>query len=245
MLTKAEIARLRSLREKKQRDALGLYVIEGEKVIAELLAAGECFVEIYATADSTTARDAPAAVRTVTAEEMARISHFPTPSGVFAVGQLSRASLDPASLEQGLTLMLDGIQDAGNLGTLLRIADWFGLARVVASPDCVDYFNQKAINATMGSFRRVHFFTHELPPLLEGARVPVLGCALEGDGVHHLPPVKDAIIVLGSEGRGLSPAVRRHVSRFVTIPRHGGAESLNAAIAAAIVCDNLRRLAAG
>ena len=146
-----------------------------------------------------------------------------------------------SKLNRGFTLLLDGIQDAGNLGTLLRIADWFAFDRVVASPDCVDVFNQKVINASMGSFSRVNFFATDLSLALAQIAVPVLGCDLTGADVHTLKPLRDAIIVIGSEGRGLSPAVKPLVSRFVTIPRLGGAESLNAAVAAALVCDNLRR----
>jgi len=250
MLTKAEINQLRSLRDKKNRDETGRFVIEGEKVVAELLAASHPLLEVYATA----AWKSPAAtddattlpiLHRVTPEEMARISHFPTPSTVLAVGRVTHAVLDPASLNHGLTLLLDGIQDAGNLGTLLRIADWYAFDRVVASTDCVDVFNQKVIHASMGSFSRVQFFNASLPDALAAATVPVLGCDLTGDDVHTLPPLRNAIVAIGSEGRGLSPAVRQRISRFITIPRYGAAESLNAAVAAAIVCDNLRRSAAG
>jgi TrmH family RNA methyltransferase len=160
---------------------------------------------------------------------------------MLAVGRITRPTLDLPSLNHGLTLLLDGIQDAGNLGTLLRIADWFAFDRVVASPDCVDFFNQKVINASMGSFSRVKFFTADLPTALANITIPVLGCDLSGDDVHMLPPLRNAIVAIGSEGRGLTPAVRSRVTRFVTIPRFGAAESLNAAVAAAIVCDNLRR----
>lgn len=244
MLTKAAIARLRSLRDKKHRDESDLFVIEGEKVVAELLAAGYPLIELYTTPawenpGFTTPK--PPTSYLVTADEMTRISHFPTPSTVLAVGRIERLALDPALLNHGLTLLLDGIQDAGNLGTLLRIADWFAFDRVVASSDCVDYFNQKVINASMGSFSRVPFFTADLPTALATVSTPVLGCDLAGDDVHALPPLHHAIVAIGSEGRGLSPGVRAHVTRFVTIPRFGSAESLNAAVAAAIVCDNLRR----
>jgi len=133
------------------------------------------------------------------------------------------------------------VQDPGNVGTLLRIADWFGLTRVVLSPDCADLFGQKTINASMGSFARVTAHTADLAEVLAGVRVPVLGCDLAGEDVHTLRPLRDAVVVIGSEGRGLSPAVRACVTQFITIPKYGGAESLNAGVAAAIVCDNLRR----
>lgn len=244
-LTKAQINRLRSLQEKKHREALGLFVVEGSKVVGELIAAGFPFAEIYATADWPGESDAPparAAPTIVTATEMARISHYPTPSSVLAVGRIERRPLAPGALAHGLTLALDGIQDPGNVGTLLRIADWFGLARVLLSPDSADLFAQKVINASMGSFARVAAHTVALPGALATAQVPVLGCDLTGTDVHDLSPVRDAVLVIGSEGRGLSAAVRAIVTQYVTIPRIGAAESLNAAVAAAIVCDNLRRV---
>jgi RNA methyltransferase, TrmH family len=243
-LTKAEITRLRSLQDKKTREASGLYVVENPKVVAELLAAGHAFAELYATEAATLpAAHTPPPVR-VTPAELARISHFPTPSDVFAVGCISRATLAPDELARGLTLALDGMQDPGNVGTLLRIADWFGFARVLLSPDSADLFSQKVINASMGSFARVRVVTTALGQALAGAAaagVPVLGCDLAGEPVYALKPLPDAVVVIGSEGRGLSPEVAAALTRLVTIPRHGGAESLNAAVAAGIVCAALRR----
>ena len=135
MLTKAELQRLRSLREKKTREALGLFIVEGEKVVAELLAAKFPFTEIYATpawSHAFVGDAAPLPRRIeITPDEMARISHFPTPSTVLAVSQISRLPLAPGTLDRGLTLALDGVQDPGNVGTLLRVADWFAFDRVV------------------------------------------------------------------------------------------------------------------
>lgn len=239
-LTKAEITRLRSLQEKKHREELGLFVIEGEKVVAELLTAKFPLVEIYATLAWTGARTVD-----VSAAEMERLSHYPTPSSVLAVGKLSRTALTAGALNRGLTLALDGIQDPGNVGTLLRIADWFGLDRVLLSPDCADLFSQKVVNASMGSFARVKTHTAPLAEALAGVKVPVLGCDLQGEDVHTLKPLRDAVVVIGSEGRGLSAAVTARLTGRITIPKYGGAESLNAAVAAAIVCDNLRRLSPG
>jgi len=261
-LTKAELTRLRDLRDKKHREAAGLFVIEGEKVVGELLAAKFPLLEIYATAawPGRAGTPLPAAARTesapypkttiISVEAMARASHFPTPSTVLAVGRIERPALPAGALDRGLTLALDGIQDPGNVGTLVRLADWFALDRVLLSPDCADLFSQKVINASMGSFARVKIFTTPLPEALAGTKVPVLGCDLAGYDVHTLKPAKDAVIIVGSEGRGISPAVQALVTKSVTIPRYGagsgkagsGAESLNAAVAAAIVCDNLRRL---
>ncbi len=248
-LTKAELSRLRDLRDKKHREATGFFVIEGEKVIGELLAAKYPLQEIYATpawpglggGANPPSRDRPR-VFEVTLEEMARASHFPTPSSVLAVGKIERVALPAGALDHGLTLALDGIQDPGNVGTLLRLADWFALDRVLLSPDCADLFSQKVINASMGSFARMKIHTAPLPETLAGTQAPILGCDLEGNDVHALKPMRNGVIVVGSEGRGLSPGVHARVTQLVTIPRYGDAESLNAAVAAAIVCDNLRRV---
>jgi TrmH family RNA methyltransferase len=261
-LTKTGLSRLRELRDKKHRELAGLFVIEGEKVVGELLAAKYPLLEIYATAgwmpivggvpsprEASVAKDPTRGVRAprpqiteITVAEMARASHFPTPTTVLAVGKITRPPLAAGALDRGLTLALDGIQDPGNVGTLLRVADWFGLDRVLLSPDCADLFSQKVINASMGSFARVTVHTAPLAGVLAGVTAPVLGCDLAGDDVHTLKPRRDAVIVVGSEGRGLSAAVRPFVTHSVTIPKFGQAESLNAALAAAIVCDNLRRV---
>src|SRR5258708_6135644 len=250
MLTKAELQRLRSLREKKHREALGLYLVEGEKVVGELLAANFPFVEIYVTEEWTkknagqvggTVPSPRPQLKAISDDEMARVSHFPTPSSVLAVGKIVRTPLAPGALDRGLTLVLDGVQDPGNVGTLLRLADWFGFDRVVLSPDCADLFHRKTIDASMGSFARVTVHTAELAGSLAKTSAPILGCDLVGEDVHTLPALRDAVVVIGSEGRGLSAPVAARVTRRVTIPKFGHAESLNAAIAAAIVCDNLRR----
>jgi len=242
-LTKTQLQRLRSLREKKLREAHGLFVVEGEKVVGELLCAGFPLEALYATAAWEGPRDHPQ-FHELSPAEMARASHFPTPSSVLAVGRIRRPALAEGALHNGLSLVLDRIQDPGNVGTLLRLADWYGLARVILSPDCADLFSQKVINASKGSFARVPCYTAALAPLLAATRqvdraLPILGCDLEGDNVHQVEPLRDGIIIIGSEGRGLSAELRPLLTRVVTIPRYGAAESLNAALAAAIICDRL------
>jgi TrmH family RNA methyltransferase len=236
MLTQAALRTLRSLRDKKLREAEGCFVVEGEKIVGELLAAGYPFAEIYATPAWTGAR-----THDVSEAEMARASHFPTPSSVLAVGRIRREPLPAGALDQGLTLALDGVQDPGNVGTLLRLADWFALDRVLLSADCADLYSAKVIQASMGSFARLSAHVVDLPAVLTGARVPILGCTLSGQNLHHFAAPAAAVIVIGSEGRGLSAAVAACVTVALTIPRYGRAESLNAAVAAAIVCDHLRR----
>lgn len=240
-LTAAEVRRLRALHDKRHREEQGLFVVEGEKVVTELSAEGPPWEELLVTATSALA--ARAGARVISAADMARISHFPTPSTAFGVLRLRRESLGPRELARGLTLALDGVQDAGNVGTLLRIADWFGLERVLLGSDCADLFSQKVVNASMGSFSRVRVVTAPLAEALATvpAEVPIIGCDLRGEELGRMAPVEHAVIVIGSEGRGLSSAVAERVTRRVTIPRFGRAESLNAAVAAGIVCAHLRR----
>jgi len=252
MINKSHITRLRSLQEKRNREALGLFVVEGEKVVVELLKnSAYAPIELYLTEDGPSAIRAHPLAQVITAEQMQRISHFPTPSTTYAVIPQQRLSIDITDLRRGRTLALDGVQDAGNVGTLIRIADWFGFDRVLLSPDCADLFSQKVINASMGSFTHLAVHTHPLAPTLRevvsGAKIhpEILGCDLAGEDVHTVGPMTDVVIVIGSEGRGLSKEVRECVTRFVTIPRFGQAESLNAATAAAIVCDQMRRRSAG
>jgi TrmH family RNA methyltransferase len=237
VLTKSEISRLRSLREKRFRDETGLFVIEGEKAVGELLQDGFPIEALYATEDWT----GGGAANRVTESEMEKISNFPTPSRVLAVAKIRREPLAAGELDRGLTLALDGVQDPGNLGSILRIADWYAASRVLISPDCADPFSAKAVQASMGSFARVRMHAVELSTALASAQVPIFGCDLEGADLHGVEAPPDAVLVIGSEGRGLSPAVRRYVSQFITIPRRGRAESLNAAVAAGIVCDALTR----
>jgi TrmH family RNA methyltransferase len=157
---------------------------------------------------------------------------------------MRRTPLAAGDLDRGLTLALDGVQDPGNVGTLLRLADWFALERVLLSPDCADLHSAKVIQASMGSFARIAAHVVDLAETLASTGVPVLGCTLAGRDVHTFPPVANAVIVIGSEGRGLSPAVQARLTATLTIPRYGRAESLNAAVAAAIVCSHFRRGAA-
>jgi len=247
MLSAAEIKRLKALRDddRARRDE-GVFLVEGDKAVREFLHGHRFSGTLYATADWTTAPAPGLSMREVTAAEMEKISHLPSPSSVLAVLQRpAPAPLDPALLQSGLTLALDAVQDPGNVGTIIRIADWYGCARVLLGDGCADPFSQKVVNASKGSLARTEIRRVDLSAVLATAGVPVLGCAFDGANVHTLIAPPAAIVVIGNEGRGLSPAVQARVTQRVTIPSFGHAESLNAAIAAAIVCDNLRRRARG
>jgi len=237
MLTKAEIQRIRSLQEKKHRETKGFFVIEGSKVINELILAKYPIAELYATAAWTLTE----ATR-ISEEEMQKISHLPTPSDVLALCPIKHLIFEPEIVNHGLTLALDTVQDPGNVGALLRIADWYAIDRVVLSPECADLFSSKVIDSSKGSFARVKTYSLSLTTLCEKAVVPILGCDLKGDDIHTLSPTPNAILVIGSEGRGISSDMRGKISQFITIPKYGAAESLNAAIAGAIICDALKSI---
>jgi TrmH family RNA methyltransferase len=242
MPTKAELNQLRRLHDERFRREAGLFIVEGDKSVRDFLVSRRFELTLYAL-DSWQG-DAGVSPRiTITPDEMARISHFPSPREVIAVGRVIEEPLPPGALARGLTLALDAVQDPGNVGTILRTADWFGVDRVVLGEGCADPFSQKAVNASKGSLARVHMHRADLRAALSTAGVPVFGCDLGGEDVHSLAAPRDAVIVIGSEGRGLSEEVRACVTRFVTIPARGGAESLNAAIAAAVILDNWRRIA--
>jgi TrmH family RNA methyltransferase len=140
-----------------------------------------------------------------------------------------------------IVLALDDIRDPGNLGTIVRTADWYGVHQIVASPETTDFYNPKVISATMGSFLRVSVFYTSLSEFIRKASVPVYGAMLQGTSVHANRFEKVGILVIGNESKGLSPEVERLVTHRVTIPRFGDAESLNASTATAVILDNMRR----
>jgi RNA methyltransferase, TrmH family len=242
MPTNAELRELRRLHDERHRREAGLFIVEGDKSVREFLESRRFELTLYAL-DSWRGDPGTSPRIAITPDEMARISHFPSPREVVAVGRVVDDPLPPGVLVSGLTLALDAVQDPGNVGTILRTADWFGVDRIVLGEGCADPFSQKAVNASKGSLARVRVHRADLPVALAAAGVPVFGCDLGGEDIHTIAAPRDAVIVIGSEGRGLSEPVRACVTRRVTIPARGGAESLNAAIAAAITLDNWRRLA--
>jgi TrmH family RNA methyltransferase len=149
--------------------------------------------------------------------------------------------LSPAIEAGEFALVLDDIRDPGNLGTILRTADWYGIRTVVASPSTADFYNPKVISATMGSFTRIGFFNEELEPFLANANGPIYGAFLDGKNVHHEKFEGGGLVVIGNESRGISQSLESSITHKITIPRYGQAESLNAAVATAILCDNIRR----
>lgn len=253
MLSKNKVKFIKSLRLKKFRQKYNNFIVEGDKMVRELLAeAPHNVAELYALDDWLASVEEVGEVNrerlvSVTPEELKRISSLNTPNQVLAVSLIPEARVDPDKLPQALSLYLDGIQDPGNFGTILRIADWFGLSYVFSSPDCVDAYNPKAVQASMGALFRVVSIETGLEALCRGRPgLPVYGAVMDGENVFHAPlGQKGGIIVIGSEGSGISPAVEPYLSHRISIPpaAHSRADSLNAAVAAGILCAVFRERA--
>ena len=236
-ISKNELRQVRSLAQKKFRDESGLFVVEGEKMVSEALASGFEVVSVYR-------RDE------IGEETMARLSMLSSPSPVLAVvRQPAPAASHPS---KGLFLALDGIRDPGNLGTILRVADWFGVDGVVASPDTVELYNPKVVQATMGAIFRVPFFRMDIAELCRkvvSGGGHVYGTFLDGENMYSKALdcglETPSVIVIGNESNGISPPVAACVSDRLFIPPYPaddpGSESLNAAIATAITVAEFRR----
>lgn len=243
-MTKAEIRLVRALADKRGREEHGLFVAEGAKLVAELRASHLRVQRIFAREGLFAGPE----VETVSPQEMERLSLLKTPSDALALVEIPRRRLDPAALAGRLTLALDDVQNPGNMGTIIRLADWFGITDIVCSESTADCFNPKVVQATMGAILRVRVHYTDLARLLAEAPalgLPVYGTFLEGDDLYDAPLTAAGIVVMGNEGRGVTPAVARTVTRKLFIPPYPadrrGSESLNVAMAAGIVCAEFRR----
>jgi len=241
MISKNQLKYIRQLEQKKYRRREGCFVAEGTKVVGDLLQRYRPEA-VFATADW----QAPAGItpQLVTDDELRRISFLQHPQQVLALFPLP--TLNSNFSIQELTLALDGVQDPGNLGTIIRIADWFGISTIICSEDTVDAWNPKVVQATMGSIARVNIIYINLPDFLDSlpADFPVYGTFLDGDNIYTQELTREGLIIMGNEGNGISDAVRAKVNRRLLIPDfHQGetADSLNVAIATAITCSEFRR----
>lgn len=244
MLSKAQIKYIQSLQHKKYRQKSGQFIAEGEKVVQELLQTGLSVKAVYATErwlqEQSVLLAGKPAVEVVAIDEatLKQLSALSTPNRALALLDIP-AEGSTKDIANSVTLALETIQDPGNMGTLIRIADWFGISQVVCSPDCVDVYNPKTIQATMGSIARVRIITLPLLPWLHTCGVPAYAATLHGQDLTGFSTLKEGIILIGNESRGLSQEVIAASRYRVTIPRIGGAESLNAAVAAGIICSHL------
>jgi TrmH family RNA methyltransferase len=239
MVTKSELKYIQSLSDKKVRLETGCFIAEGVKLVGEMIAADYPLKAVYAL-DSWESPDTTLEVTRIEAFELEKMSLLQTPNQVIAVAMMPQKK-EALNLEGPLTIVLDGIQDPGNLGTIIRTADWFGITQIVASEDTVDVYNPKVIGATMGSFMRVQVSYKNLAAWLPTIKLPVYGALLEGENIFTIKTPQKGLLVIGSEGKGIRENIIDFVTHPVTIPKTGGAESLNAGIAAGIIIAQLTR----
>lgn len=241
MLTKNEIKYIRLLHDKKHRDAEMRFVAEGTKWIMEILEWQPSWIEKIYTSQNWLSQHGkninPALVTLAESHELEKISSLSSPSPVVALLHKPQNKPVPFSPE-GWNLVLDGIQDPGNLGSIIRIADWFGLKAVWCSNDCADAYNPKVVQATMGSLCRVKVYYGNLQPLLRDAGLPVYVSGMAGTSLFDVKE-KNGILLIGSEGQGVRTDIGSIAAHRVTIPRLGQAESLNAAVATGIMVAHL------
>lgn len=242
----SEIKWIKSLSQKKFRDEYGLFVVEGRKMVEELV----CSAFITHRIITTQPLDFPVAghsVEQVNAATMARLSALKTPPSVLAVVEKPVASKFPPPAPDELLLALDNIQDPGNVGTIIRLADWFGIRRLVCSPGTADCYNPKVVQATMGAIFRVKLHYTELPEFLRQAKksTVIYGAFLDGNNIYQKQLTPGGVVVVGNESNGISPEVAAAVSGRLFIPPFpAGAvtsESLNVAVSTAILCAEFRR----
>lgn len=234
-LSKNKIKFIRSLRSKKHRLIERCFVVEGEKMVHELLEQHKGLVDFVCTTDP----ESDFSVSTFLTDEtgMKQIAAHKTPPSLLAVVQFP----EPQKGSSGITLILDGIQDPGNLGTIIRTADWFNVDRIVCSNETVDCFNPKVIQSCMGSIFRVPIEYTILTDFIQRTNLPIYGALLEGNDLYQSKLQVPSALIIGNEGNGISEEVQLLIDHPVFIPRYGEAESLNAAIATGILLAEFNR----
>lgn len=245
MLSKAQISLITSLQHKKFRKQHGLFIVEGVKSVLEFLSSDYQIHSLYITAEARTKMDnLPQKLKyiAVSTSDFQKISSLSHPQGVLAIVHLpSAAHVDWALLRGEHLLLLDDIQDPGNLGTIIRTAEWFGINHIVCSIGTVDAFNPKVVQATMGSLARVNIYYTALVDFISQSGMPTFGALLEGKSIYQTDFGNAGLIILGNEGNGISHEIIDKIDSAVTIPRIGKAESLNVAVAATIFCSEITR----
>ncbi len=250
MLTKNQIKLIVSLKQKKYRADERLFVAEGEKLIVELIEGGLTPQYIYTIEGQVRDRNLIQNSKTVTisAVEMARISSLSTPSSALAVFSIPDQPLNYTELENQLVVVLDGIQDPGNLGTIIRLCFWFGVSNLVCSIDSADCFNPKVVQASMGALAKVkvHYTCiTDFLAAMQDKNTSIFGTFLEGENIYNSKLPKNGVVVMGNEGNGISATVEQLIANKITIPsfasHNAGAESLNVATATAIVLSEFKR----
>jgi len=244
MLNKSEVKYIQSLSQKKFRDEEGVYLVEGPKIVGEALVAPQLGIrKVYALKEwleLNTELCKNIDCEIVADFELEKISQLKTPNQVLAIVALP--AIEHFTFEKDQPgLVLDGIQDPGNLGTIIRIADWFGVNQVICSKDCADAYNAKVVQSTMGSIFRVKLLYSDLENWMDGYKdVAFYGAALDGDPLKNIAAISNGLVVIGNESKGIRPEVMNRVTQKITIEKRGAAESLNAAVATGIILSHLR-----
>jgi RNA methyltransferase, TrmH family len=243
MLVKQKVKYIQTLGQKKFRQQEGLFIAEGPKLVKELLEADAASVkEVYAVKDWIGDNQKllnKTAVTEITEIELEKISQLATPNKVVAIVQ-QYAVGETIIVKDRITLALDNVQDPGNLGTIIRIADWFGIEQIVCSADSADMYNPKVVQSTMGSIARVKVYYVDLYDWLAAQEeVSIYAAALEGENVTTMKKIKEGIIVFGNESKGISPQILNLSNTKITIPKKGKAESLNVAVAVGVVVSTI------
>ena len=240
MITRAEILDIKSLATKQGREELGAFIAEGEKLVGEIHNSSLRIRRILQTKPIFSEGEI------ISEKEMERISQLKTANSVLAVVETPKHNLSLANPTKNLVLCLDRIQNPGNLGTIIRLADWFGISDIVCSEDTADCFNPKVIQATMGAILRVRVHYTNLAKWLDSHKgATIYGTFLEGENIYSAQLEKSGVIVMGNEGQGISDEVAKCVSHKLLIPPYPtdrcGSESLNVAVATAVICSEFRR----
>lgn len=246
MLTKGKAKLITSLHEKKHRTELGLFLVEGEKAVVEVLKSDFVLRDIFITQTFFDSYQQLIVERGVehTIVEQTEIEKIGTlESNNAALAVVMQKENIPIVIADEIILALDDIRDPGNLGTIIRIADWYGITKIVASPTTTDIYNSKTIAASMGSFTRVSVFYTNLSEYLKKTKVPILGAYLDGESVHTFAFPKSGILIMGNESHGIDESLSHIITKRITIPAVGNAESLNVSIATAVILDNWKRSA--
>jgi len=238
VISKAQIKFIKSLQIKKFRNEHKQFIVQGKKNILELLKSNHKLEQLYVTESFFhESRLSNNNFELVSQKELEQISSFQSNNAGLAIVKIPENEY--LTVNNDWILVLDQVKDPGNLGTIIRIADWYGINKIVCSEDCVDVYNPKVISASMGSFCRVKVFYTELESYLNKQSEVIFGALLEGSSVYQANKFKKGYLLMGNESQGISSNLKKFISHKVCIPRIGEAESLNVAVATGIICDNL------
>jgi len=235
-----ELKYIQSFAHKKHWDQESVFIVEGPKLVKELLESDWTIEKIYASSEWLNAQE-PLGVPTEQVDEiiLERISQFKTANQVLALVKKKVANA-PLNFDKELTLVLDGIQDPGNFGAIIRTADWFGIKQILVSEDNAGLYNPKVIQSTMGSFLRVHVAQYNIEAVLSTSKIPVYGAVLSGAPLSRTKMQAPCFLVIGNESKGIRPNLQPYITHPVTITSYGAAESLNAAVATGILLSSWR-----